>query len=144
MHLKHLIAAAALGATLAGCASTSDEMAEKGIAPMTADQLEATFPGNTAYIKGSGWEWAGYYADDGTIRGRSWWSGGEETATASYEITDDGLICRDWDNNWGSGGYGCSRYYQDGDKIVYDAVSGSKGKYPTGTLTVSEGNSYGL
>lgn len=144
MSKKSLLILAAVSAILAGCASTSERMAEKGIEPMSADELKATFPGNTAYQKGDGWEWAGYYTTDGTIIGKSWWNGGEKRATATYEITDDGHICRDWDNEWGGGEYGCTLFYRDGDNIVYDVVSGSKGKYPTGTITVSEGNSYGL
>ena len=42
------------------------------------------------------------------------------------------------------GGYGCFRWYQDGESFIYDHVSGSKGQEPTGTLTHSEGNSYNL
>ena len=144
MRTRSLIKLVAVCLFLFGCTSTAEQMAEKGIEPMTAAEIREAFTGNSAYIKGPDWEYTGYYNPDGTLIGRSWWQGGEETATATWEIKDDGLLCRDWDNDWGGGGYGCARMYRDGENIVYDNVSGSAGKYPSLTLTLSEGNAFNL
>ena len=144
MHTRIMILLAVAVSSLWGCASTAERMAKKGIEPLTADELRTTLPGNSVYERGDTWEYTGYLRSDGTLFGRSWWDGGEETATGKWEITDEGLYCRDWDNDWGGGGYGCLRMYRDGDKIVYDWASGSKGKNPTGTMLPVKGNAFDL
>ena len=144
MRTRGLIQIVAVAAFLVGCASTAEKMAEKGVEPMTAEELRTTITGNSFYQRGDGWEWAGYFKPDGTATGRAWGSWGEVVANGTWDITDDGLQCEDWENEWGGDGRGCSHWYQDGDLIVYDHVSGSKGQEPTGTLKFSEGNAYNL
>jgi len=144
MRTRDFILVVATSVLVFGCTSTSERMAEKGIEPMTAAEIRETISGNSLYLKGPYYEYAGYFKPDGTLIDRVWWNGGEETSTGIWEIKDEGLICRNWENDWGGGGYGCSHWYRDGENIVFDAVSGSKGKISTGTMTPSTGNAYEL
>ncbi|MBY8976053.1 hypothetical protein KHP62_09565 [Rhodobacteraceae bacterium NNCM2] len=132
---KHLPLMLGMVLAISGCKTTEEAMAEKGIAPMTGDEIMATMNDASVRQTGDGWVWVGYYKPDGTMVGMSTWDGGTKSGSGIWEVKDD-LICEDWDNDWGGGEYGCSAYYREGDTITYTHVSGSKGNYPEGEFTV--------
>lgn len=111
---------------------------------LSADEIRKLFSGVTIRREGGGWVWYGYYAPDGSLRGRAEWTGGGQTGTGHWEISEDGLLCREWDNNWGGGGYGCSRIYRYGDQIIQVHARGSAGRFRKSRLTLLQGNPQGL
>lgn len=127
-------------AALAGCQSTEEALAERGVPQMTGPEIVELIAGNTVRQEGDGWVWHGFYAKDGTVVGRTTFDGGIETGRGVWEVNERDLECTDWDNDWGGGGYGCSAYYRDGEVIHYVHREGSRGNYPEGSFTVLAGN----
>ncbi len=144
LHAKASVTGTALvGLILAGCAQgpTKEEMTDA--VPLSADQIEAAVVGNTLYQTGyssdTKWEWAGYFAPDGTGRGKAWWPGGKKTGTADYEITSDDRWCHEWDNFWDEGNRNCFQVYREGDELHFLSDDAENE-----TFTVKEGNAYDL
>lgn len=120
-----------------GCATIPD-----GVEPLTADELRSILPGNSVYIKGQQFEYAGYYFKNGDFKGRAWGSWGEEREQGTWEITDDGLICYKYDKTGQEGN--CRQLYPDKKKQnAYIAVNVSgKTRHKILTYNIVSGNKY--
>jgi hypothetical protein len=94
-------------------------------APLTLAEIRSLFPGNTATSESGGWHV--YHALDGKLLIRMF-SG--QTDEGTWEITDDGLFCRQW-NNFGGGKKACFIYFKKGDEYEYWYADGSamRGKF---------------
>ncbi|MEL6266246.1 MAG: hypothetical protein AAFR52_11475 [Pseudomonadota bacterium] len=139
--MRSLIASLVGVALLAGCQTTEEKLVEGGAQPLTADEVAALVVGNTLYTASDRWRHHSYYAPDGTAAGRTTWDGGEESASAVWEISEDGLWCRDWDNDWGGGEHGCQAVYPAGDGDYWFIYRrGSHGETKDFKVTVLEGN----
>ena len=151
MKLKNLILLGGVIAALSACETTPDrrtvaknEIEASGQSPMTAEQIKTALVGNTEYSKGvdegTPWEWTGYHREDGTMSGRSWWEGGKESDTGTWEVTEDNLYCRKWDKHWGKAQRGCYKMYRLAEnRLGAEAVSGSA---KAGTSELIMGNPY--
>ncbi|MEM7671342.1 MAG: hypothetical protein AAF317_19830, partial [Pseudomonadota bacterium] len=107
----------------------------------TAAETTELMTDSTFRIDGDGWIWHGFFADDGTMRGKTVWDDGDKSGAGTWEVSADGMFCRDWDNDWGGGEYGCAALYREDDKITYVHRSGSAGSNPDGEMTmVGSGN----
>jgi len=94
--------------------------------PLSAAELRNLPPGTTSTGNtNSGSSFHAYRALDGTLRGRS--SGITDKGT--WEITDDGQLCRKW-TFWDSGKRRCWIYFKKGDEYEYWYAdrSGMRGK----------------
>ncbi|MEO1776217.1 MAG: hypothetical protein AAFS07_14820 [Pseudomonadota bacterium] len=130
---------------LMSCTSTEERLVADGVVPLTGPEVSALVSGNTLSTKGDGWTHDTFIDASGRLTGRAVWNGGSETADGVWEVTEDGLYCRDWENDWAGGGYGCSRVYPAGDGghwFIY--ANGSRGEVTEIYVTVSEGNTQSL
>lgn len=83
--------------------------------PLSAAELRNLLPGTTTTGKTSfGATYHAYRDLDGTLRGRS----GGETDKGTWEITDNGQLCRQW-TFWDSGKRRCWIYFKKGDEYEY-------------------------
>ena len=130
------------------CAGQSPSDSGLALQPVVASQAQTALVGNTLYRRGGGWfdswQYAGLHAADGTMTGRVWWSDGAEAAQGTWELTGDGVYCRTWQNDWGSGQRGCFALSRDGDILVFDHVSGSRGDADRYVYRLLPGNPHGL
>ncbi len=147
---RFLMLLAGLFATACGSLPAPD--AALSLRPLAAAEVRQTLLGHTLYRRGGDWwrtwEYAGFHratnSQDGTMTGRVWWPEGEEIAAGVWEVTDAGLYCRTWQNNWGDGRRGCFRVSRDGDTLVFDHVSGASGDAARYSYRLLPGNPQGL
>jgi len=141
------LALAALG--LAGCSEIGEpepvaegtDIVDRGVSALTAAEVEIYLRNSTLSHAGETRDWHVYLAEDGTLRGvglgredRS-----RETARGVWRVTPDGLICRQWDGDWGGGLAGCARVYRYGDEYVFVA-DGAEGEAQEVRRTRRPGN----
>lgn len=129
-------------ALLSACATNLDT---KGYQPMSAAAIKQAMSGNTLYTTGfshqTHWQWAGYYRPDGTAHGLAWWHGGQQDGKGTWEVTSNGRMCEDWNNNWNHGKHACFRYFRKGDVIISKAATEGVESHK---LTLEKGNPYKL
>ena len=104
-----MILAMAGVATLAACANAGQQMAEKGIKPMTATQVQETFVGKTTCGKSArGNENCTYFGANGQVSAKDYTYGGSNAGT--YTVDGQGQLCLTWtqDKRWPSS---CVRAY---------------------------------
>ncbi len=144
-----LITMLVVSTTLMACESmdtkVANQIAESGATALTADEIRTTMSGNSVYekgktSKGNPMQFTGYY-QDGTMKGRAWGSGWDETDTGTWKATENNEFCRMW-SNWRDGKEGCFKLYRLSDtEIAWEAVSGA------GSMSISSiepGNPYEL
>ncbi len=127
MEVRVGFAVAVLALVSAGCETEEEMLRAKGVQPLDAPALRATFSGNT--VLGTT-ELIGepriffivHYAPDGKLVGKA----GESFAAAraaksapavdrgTWRVTDEGTLCNDW-NEWIGGAEGCGLVYAVGD-----------------------------
>jgi hypothetical protein len=83
------------------------------------------------------WEYTNAHQPDGTMTGTIRWSKGSEVTRGTWDISDEGLHCRQWDNQWGDGEIGCFRVRRNGQSLVFTHVSGSSGEAEQYTYQLS-------
>ncbi len=136
------------GLIVAGCRTTPTAEDESAFTPLSGSEVRETLGGNSLYREGGdllrSWEYVGLLREDGTLSARVWWSGGEEFADGVWEVTEDDLYCRTWNNNWGDGERGCFRVSKAEQTLAFDHVSGSRGDADRYTYRFLPGNPYGL
>ena len=110
----------------------------------TKDQVLGVYSGKTHYVRIQQREWALFFRPDGSARGRSWWSGGEEFSNGHWRVADNGSVCIGWENKrWMNGNENCWDVYIVGtDAVNVVHVSGQGGANQT--MTVKQGNPYNL
>lgn len=124
-------------------AATAAVAAMPGAGNASKDEIVASYPGNTLYEETSFYQFAGYYAADGTARGRGWNWLGEERSAGKWRVTDDGHFCMQWERkDWGDGKEICYTVELDGDKTALIHIPGNGGE--DRRFTILEGNPYDL
>jgi len=131
--IRSLTFAAMLGAASPGAAALGNA---------TKDQLLAAYNDNTLYLETFSYEFASYYDADGTARGRGWNLIGEERGSATWHVTDAGLFCVQWHNDWAGGNENCYTVQLSGKESIFTHVSGEGGK--SRTFVILAGNPYSL
>lgn len=133
---------------LAGCAAWPRVGSDAQFEPVAASTLSDLLAGHTLYRRGtrlfSTWEYANLHQADGVMTAKVWWSDGEERVEGRWNITADGLYCRTWQNHWGDGKAGCFRMSWEGDFLIFDHVSGTRGDADRYVYQRQPGNPYGL
>jgi tetratricopeptide (TPR) repeat protein len=82
--------------------------------PLTAAVLRSLFPGNTGTGEVAGGDqWHIYHVPDGRLLIRN---PGGHTDEGTWEITDDGQFCRQWNSG---GRKACWIYFKNGDELEY-------------------------
>ena len=134
--------------TLASCGTSSKSDPDASAIPLGPAEIRGALVANTLYREGGdwwqSWEYAGFHRDDGTMIGRAWWPGGAETAVGTWEISQDGLYCRTWNNHWGDGAYGCFRVERSGDTLIFAQTENAPGNTETYRYQHKPGNPFGL
>lgn len=139
-----VLAAAALllaGSVATGCsdgiedpnpAATGADIVARGTDPLTAAEIRIYLRDSTLTHTGETRDWHVYLAPEGALFGlgvnredRS-----EVRATGRWTVVEDGLLCREWDNDWGGGIAGCARVYRYGEDYVFVARSAAEGEEP--------------
>ncbi len=134
---------------LAGCETRGQEqdyeqmLRDRGFTQLSGPEITAALTGNTARMEEPGWVWFGYYAASGVVTGRSVTDGGIKEGRGRWEVNGEGLLCRDWENDWG-GGYGCRAIYRKDEMYAYAHRYGSAGAYPNHEFIILPGNPEGL
>lgn len=141
---------AALAVMLAGCMETvgyQEVTPARYIAPTA---IAKRIQGNTLYREA--WQGAAklryvsHHRTDGTMTARFWWFGGDEQATGTWVVTEDGLYCRQWSNWWADGKRGCfsvAEATKDGT-LIFDHVNGAAGDSVRYRYKVLAGNPHRL
>ena len=108
MKTMKTLTVALLFALLAACQTTSERLVtEEGAVPFTKAEVEAFLSGRTEKWS----EGAGYYAPDGTLKGR--WRG--EQFAGTWTATDSGAVCYHV-AEWGT--TPCTDYFRKGEQVV--------------------------
>ena len=135
-----VIASLAVGLSLAACATAQQEMAEAGKEPLNEGEVRELMVGVTEQGVGpNGSKYMVYRIESGEIRGKAWGSWGQSKDTGTYTIAEDGLYCSEW-KQWNDGRKRCWRVYEEGDDIVYAAVSGGAKDMEVRKADIVEGN----
>ena len=133
---------------MAGCAAWPRVTSDAKLQPVGAAELSELLVGNTLYRRNtrlfSDWEYANLHHAYGVMTAQLWWSDGEELAEGRWEVTADSLYCRIWQNNWGDGKQGCFGVSRDGDLLIFDHVSGSRGDADRYVYQWQPGNPFDL
>ncbi len=108
---------------------------------LNADEVRATLAGNSVYVGGQGSEFAAVHNADGSMTGRIWGGGNEQSGGGAWRVDDNGQYCRKWDNAWSQGQWGCFEVYRDGDQLQLERVSGSGAN---GAMELQTGNPHDL
>ena len=137
-----------LGGCVSGLESLQTEMAEKDIATLEASEAQSLYSGSTSYLKHRTYEFLGYRAEDGSMKGIAWGSWGEERDTGTWMVNDDGQLCSEWDGVWANGIRCFVTYPSDEEnQFVQAIVSGNKSdSTPSGIykVTITPGDSSGI
>ena len=103
------------------------DVVDRGIPSLSAAEIKVYLSNSTLSHQGNKRKWHIYLGDDGTLRGLSETEdGGKERARGTWKATPEGLICRQWDNDWGGGQNGCAKVYQYGNEYVFAATDATK------------------
>ena len=109
--------------------------------PLSADELRSAMAGNSVYVGAGGSEFAAYHNSDGSLAGRAWGTGQEQTGNGSWKIDEKGQYCRKWDNSWSGGQWGCFKVYKEGEQLQMERVSGAGANGP---MKLESGNPHDL
>jgi hypothetical protein len=141
------VAALLIALVLAGCGpAPSPDTAS--VRTLVGAEIRDILLADTLYRSGwrgiGQWQYASRHSANGTMQGRLWFSGGQEQAGGTWEISGD-LYCRTWSNNWGGGEPGCFRVSMgSGDTLVFEHASGSRGDADRYVYLRQAGNPYNL
>lgn len=108
---------------------------------LDADEVRQALAGNSVYVGGQGSEFAAVHNSDGSMNGRIWGGGAEQSGDGAWKVEDNGQYCRKWNNTWSQGQWGCFQVYREGDKLQLEQVSGSGAN---GSMELKEGNPHDL
>ncbi|MBZ0215724.1 MAG: hypothetical protein K8F25_04155 [Fimbriimonadaceae bacterium] len=109
--------------------------------PLSAEELRAAMAGNSVYVGAGGSEFAAYHNSNGSLAGRAWGTGQEQTGAGSWKIDEKGQYCRKWDNAWSGGQWGCFKVYKEGEQLQMERVSGAGANGP---MKLQTGNPHDL
>ena len=112
------------GVMLAGCKTTEQAFLEKGLNPLTGEEIRALVTGNTLSGEHMGGAYAIYFPGDGKMEGKVWWDEGTDSDHGTWEVTADNQYCRQWQVKWGNLERKCVRFYREGDKIHWVDTDG--------------------
>lgn len=119
------------------------DVVDRGIAPLNAAQIRAYLSNSTLSHQGEKRIWHIYLDPDGRLWGLSETEdGGKERARGSWEVKPSGLICRQWDSDWGGGKSGCAEVYQYGNEYVFAAAGSADGGQKEFRRTREPGDPY--
>lgn len=116
-------------------ARTSDRTA------LNASEVRSTLAGNSVYVGGQGSEFAAVHNSDGSMSGKIWGGGNEQSGEGAWRVDDNGQYCRKWDNSWSQGQWGCFEVYREGDSLQLERVTGSGAN---GAMELETGNPHNL
>ncbi len=129
---------------LAACQTTETELKESGAPPLSAAQVSEIFTdstlrsetqkGNPVYI---------YYAPDGAMKGLVTWKGGSERDAGRWEVSNDGLLCAQWDT-WREAERSCWQLYTMDGKLVWEDRVNSDGPKVDDSDMPEKGNTMDL
>ncbi len=108
---------------------------------LSADEVRTTLAGNSVYVGGQGSEFAAVHNSDGSMNGKIWGGGNEQSGGGAWRVDDNGQYCRKWDNAWSQGQWGCFEVYREGDQLQLERVSGSGAN---GAMELQSGNPHDL
>lgn len=154
MRNRWAVLTAAMLLALAGCDSAvnpteevvkSEDLVDRDVPPLTAVETRVFLRDSTLRHEGDRRVWHVYVAPDGRLVGhsRDKETGGVERALGTWQVMDDGRICRQWSGDWAGGDTGCAKVYRYGDDYVFVGTEGDE----TGTeirRTRLPGNPIGL
>lgn len=106
-----------------------------------AEELRTALAGNSVYVGNPGSEFAAVHNNDGSMAGRSWGSGNDESGEGEWRVDDNGQYCRKWSNGWSAGQWGCFEVYRDGENLQLERVSGAGAN---GAMELKDGNPHDL
>jgi hypothetical protein len=97
------------------------DLVSRDVSPLTAAEVRAFLQNSTLVHKGSERIWYVYLREDGSLSGRSEIidSGGIEDSFGTWEVFEDGRICRQWSGDWAGGGRGCAAVFRYGDEYLF-------------------------
>ena len=127
--LNRILLTLAAAAFFAGCAASIEQQSqEQGAKQLSAEEIRATLLGSTLYIDGGQfgrpWELAQVWSTDGTMRA-SMKPYDEDLVTGKWDIIEDNLYCRQWDNDWNEGKRGCYQFFLQGTNLYGVKAKGS-------------------
>ncbi|MBK0400674.1 hypothetical protein H0I76_15860 [Limibaculum sp. M0105] len=128
-------AAVLAAAMLAGC-TTSDltpeedrivqsaDVVSRGTPPLTAAEISIYLTDSTLSHVGEKRLWHVYIGPDGGLYGLAKsQDGATERNRGQWSVRDNGtgggLLCRQWERDWGSGMMGCATVYRFGNEYVF-------------------------
>lgn len=137
-----MIAAAAV---LMGCATAEQKLADGGATQLSAAEVIQLMSDATYRVSGAGFDFVGYNRIGGSMIGRTTAGGSSETAGGVWSVNDEGLFCREWNNDWAGGEEGCFAIYNDGGQYVAVHRTGSVGSNPVSRYdSIEKGNTAGF
>lgn len=138
-----------VGCVASGVDKLKTDMAAKGIAPLSASELKATFSDVTGTGHKDDWNYSRYTGPDGSVKIRLWGSNFERQDTGEWRVTDDGLMCIKYHGHFAKSGERCNIVYPGNseNEFITAIVSGKKSRRnPSGMLThaLTPGDSSGV
>lgn len=112
--------------TVAAGASESDlpqgeALSEEPRMELNPTEIEIFLRDSTLSHQSDDIRWHVYLGPDGTLTGMA--RGRDrrqiQRARGRWEVTPEGLLCRQWEGAWGGGTSGCARVFQEGSDFVF-------------------------
>lgn len=163
MHMRGAGRAAAgilLAAMLAGCetadltppeqkiVTSNDQIVSRGPRPLTAAEIRIYLANSTLSHVDGDRTWHVYLLQDGEMIGQSTTKDGAiERNRGTWSVRSEGesgLICRQWEQDWGGGRSGCAKVYQYGNEFEFAPEGAADGVSDGIRRTRTPGDSYGV
>ena len=112
---------------LGGCVQTTpyqkynQEMMANGTKFLTDDEIKSVFTGNTEIgeNKKKNYNYADFFAPDGTLKSRTWGKGFEESEPGKWSINDQSMLCMEFEGRWAGSGEQCFYIYRGNSENAY-------------------------
>jgi hypothetical protein len=131
------VSAVLLAAILASCAGNEPR---SGV--LSAEQIRETVTGNALTRCGTRllgqWRYTARHGRDRSLEAVVLAGARREDAAGVWRVTEDGLYCRTWNNDWAGGREGCFSVTRNGDALTIDHVSGAAGEAASYTYSLGE------
>jgi len=104
---------------LVGCATVPDK---SELQRLSQTEVKSSLIGNTLTRRTEYGRWAEFVETQSSGHAKAWGSGWSQSATASYEFTDDGQLCSTYagEHDWSTPeNRGCMAYYTDAEGNYY-------------------------
>ncbi|MEM6680114.1 MAG: hypothetical protein AAF675_19810 [Pseudomonadota bacterium] len=89
--------------------------------PLNSTQVELFLRDSTLSHRSDEVRWHVYVGADGSLTGvaRDRANKTLNRTRGRWDVDAEGVLCRQWDSNWGGGETGCAQVYQRGDSYVF-------------------------